>query len=96
MRLNKYEIEGIKKAFLEIFGKGQVYLFGSRIDDNKKGGDIDLYLKLENEFNNIREKKIQFLIKLDYYIGEQKVDVIIANDNSNLIEQEAITKGVLL
>jgi predicted nucleotidyltransferase len=46
MRLsNKYK-EVIKKYFFNIFEKGEIYLFGSRVDDNKKGGDIDLYLIL--------------------------------------------------
>jgi len=36
--------------FVEIFGDGKIYLFGSRTDDSKKGGDIDLYLCLTEEF----------------------------------------------
>ncbi|WP_310441610.1 hypothetical protein [Sulfurimonas sp.] len=39
-----------QKEFVEIFGDGKIYLFGSRTDDSKKGGDIDLYLCLTEEF----------------------------------------------
>jgi hypothetical protein len=40
MRLTHKEIESIKQVFLEIFGSGKIYLFGSRVDDTLKGGDI--------------------------------------------------------
>lgn len=36
MRLKDIEIEAIKTAFAEVFGEGQIYLFGSRVDDNLK------------------------------------------------------------
>ncbi len=41
MRLTSYQVTMIKKAFSETFGKGKVYIFGSRTDDTKRGGDID-------------------------------------------------------
>ena len=41
MRLSKRYIEVIKKYFKEFFENGEIYLFGSRVDDSKKGGDID-------------------------------------------------------
>lgn len=96
MRLTDFEIKMIKKAFKEVFGDGKVILFGSRVDDTEKGGDIDLYLIPSCDTVDIVEKKISFLVKLDDYIGEQKVDVIIAEDNSRLIEQEALKNGVEL
>jgi predicted nucleotidyltransferase len=48
MRLKKYEIEAIENTFLKKFIHGEVYLFGSRVDDNQKGGDIDLYIKTKS------------------------------------------------
>jgi len=96
MRLSKDEIDGIKRAFKEVFKEGKIYLFGSRVDDTKRGGDIDLYIIPKIEIKNIREKKIEFLVKLDEYIGEQKIDVVIAKDKNRLIEQEALKRGVEL
>ena len=75
MRLKDIEIEAIKTAFAEVFGEGQIYLFGSRVDDNKKGGDIDLYL-CPKELKDIGGKKIDFLVKLKREIGDQKTDVV--------------------
>jgi len=96
MRLTNFEQKMIKKAFSESFGEGKIYLFGSRVDDTKRGGDIDLYLVPLNRSDNEREKKRDFLVKLDNYIGEQKIDVIIAKDKNRLIEQEALRYGVVL
>jgi predicted nucleotidyltransferase len=95
MRLTNEEQQLIKKAFVETFGGGKIYLFGSRVDDTKGGGDIDLYLVPENK-DELRKKKIEFLVKLDEYIGEQKVDIVIAKDSNRPIEQEAIKNGVNL
>jgi len=96
MRLTQDELTLIKKAFYETFQSGKIYLFGSRVDDMKRGGDIDLYLVPEIKFKNERKRKISFLIKLDEYLGEQKIDVIMAKDTSRLIEQEALKYGIEL
>jgi len=82
MRLTDSERELIKKAFFETFQDGKIYLFGSRVDDTQRGGDIDLYLcPAENE----RVLRRDFL---DEYIGEQKIDAIMAKDENRLIEIE--------
>jgi len=96
MRLTNFEINSIKKAFLETFEEGKIYLFGSRIDDTKRGGDIDLYLCPSKKFDDERVRRRDFLIKLDEYIGEQKIDAIMAKDETRLIEQEALRTGIEL
>ena len=37
MRLTPRYIEVIKKHFKQFFQNGEIYLFGSRVDDSKKG-----------------------------------------------------------
>ncbi|SFV70682.1 hypothetical protein MNB_SM-5-501 [hydrothermal vent metagenome] len=95
MRLNKNYIKVIKKSFDEVFNKGEIYLFGSRVDDSKKGGDIDLYLIVEDKID-IFKKKIKFLAKIKRELGEQKIDVIFNIDENRLIEQEARQWGIKL
>ena len=96
MRLQDFEISTIKSAASHIFGNGsKVVLFGSRVDDDLKGGDIDLYIQPSDK-NNLWEKKIAFLVQLKSILGDQKIDVVISRDKSRLIEQEAIRKGIEL
>ena len=79
MRLNKRYKEVIKQSFLDVFEEGEIYLFGSRVDDTKKGGDIDLYLVIDEEENRF-QKKLKFLAKIKKELGEQKIDVIFNRD----------------
>jgi len=95
MRLSYGEQEAILKSFYEVFGEGKIYLFGSRVDDEAKGGDIDLYIVPKNR-DELARKKIDFLLSLKNKIGEQKIDVLIAQDQNRMVEQEAIYKGVAL
>lgn len=66
------------------------------MDDTQRGGDIDLYLCPLQVSDDMRFKKRQFSIKLDEYIGEQKIDIIMAKDKERLIEQEALKYGIEL
>lgn len=93
MRLTEYEIESIYKVFKEVFDNGRIYLFGSRVDNILKGGDIDLYIQTTDN-KHIFQKKIQFLTKVEKLIGEQKIDVFFEGDGSKMVEIEAKEKGI--
>lgn len=95
MRLNQHYRDTIKKYFEKYFISGKIYLFGSRIDDTKKGGDIDLYFVL-SDFDNLFEKKMKFLSRVKRELGEQKIDIIFNSDESRLIEKEARKWGIEL
>jgi hypothetical protein len=80
MRLTPAQIEAIKITAQEVLGvDAQVSLFGSRTDDSRRGGDIDLYIKapeLQAPFQ--MDAKIKLLIKLKQRIGEQRIDIVFA------------------
>lgn len=88
MRLNRYEVQAIVATFHEVFLRGSVSLFGSRTDDAKKGGDIDLFLEVPDK-TDLFHKKIRFLARLKKTIGDRKIDVVFDMDPARLIEQEA-------
>lgn len=86
MRLSKFEIKIIKSVASEVWGaKTIIYLFGSRTDDSKKGGDIDLFVDLETEQEpqKIMLQKAEFLGKLDILLGEQKIDLLVKTHYNN-------------
>lgn len=101
MRLSEKERKSIKQAAKEVWGNSAtIYLFGSRTDDTKKGGDIDLYIRL-SEMKSARQllrQKAAFLAKLEMLLGEQKIDAIIYTpQNEDLpIIQTAQKEGVIL
>jgi len=95
MRLTDVESNAIKQSACDVFGVNtQVFLFGSRTDDSKKGGDIDLYINAET--GKDLKHKIKFLLLLEQKIGEQKVDVVFAENENRAIEQQAILHGIRL
>jgi predicted nucleotidyltransferase len=97
MRISKEYIETIKKYVFKYFGDdSKVYLFGSRTDDNKSGGDIDIYI--ETDYNaEIFPKKIKLLVDLKQIMGERKIDIVINTGKFNLpIYDIAKTEGILL
>ncbi|SFX76825.1 nucleotidyltransferase family protein [Marinospirillum alkaliphilum] len=97
MRLTPEEVTAIKAAVQQAFGRqARVWLFGSRVDDSKKGGDIDLLVEAPEGCAGLLDKKLQVLSTLMLSLGEQKVDLVLARDASRLVEQEARSKGIEL
>lgn len=96
MRLNDQERRIIRNAAEEIFGPdARVMLFGSRVDDARRGGDIDLFVETPDTAD-ILAKKMRFAVQLQMRLGEQKIDIVVATDPSRLIEQEARRTGVAI
>ena len=80
MRLRNNEIAAIKEVTREVFGdNATIGLFGSRKDNNKKGGDIDLFIQCNCHISReeLYQLKIKFLVLLKNIIGDQKIDVLI-------------------
>lgn len=60
MRLEKVIIDKIKEAIYDSFGNVNIYLFESRTNDRKTGGDIDLALDVDISRIEFRKNKIRF------------------------------------
>jgi len=95
LRLTQKEINIIKSTAKEIFGENiKVYIFGSRTNPNKKGGDIDILIKTLNKVSV--SQKLNFLAELELKGIERKVDLIVITPNTKLkeIHKEALKTGV--
>jgi len=93
MRLKESEQKAIVSTVNHLDNDASVYLFGSRVDDTKKGGDIDL-LVLSGSLTSDDKRSIK--IKLYELLGEQKIDLIIAADDTDPFVKLALEKGVKL
>ncbi len=100
MRLNENEISIIKEKAETIFGPSTpVFLFGSRVDDLKKGGDIDLFIETDYTGVELLKKKIQMITEIQLAMGERKIDIVSSRkDEENLspIIQNARKHGIKL
>ena len=90
MRLKEQEVSIIKEIVTNFFDDVTIYLFGSRLDISKKGGDIDLFIISSDE--NLFEKKIKAIAKLKRLL-HKPVDIVLHKDFNRAIEQEAL-KGI--
>jgi predicted nucleotidyltransferase len=97
MRLSQENINLIKNSVKEIFDENsKVFLFGSRTDDQKKGGDIDLYIETQIK-NDLLQKKLKLINTLHKILGEQKIDIVINNFTSDkYIYEVAKHEGIQL
>jgi hypothetical protein len=86
VRLETWEIEKIIESFAEYFEENDhLWLFGSRLHFNKRGGDIDLYIEVQHyEAQHVLKAKNCFWHKLQEQLGEQKIDIVIRDPNQAL------------
>jgi predicted nucleotidyltransferase len=78
------QIEAIRSAAAETFGsEARIWLFGSRADDSKRGGDIDLLIQSSATGSETEKltSKIRFLNLLQKQIGDRKVDVVLETEH---------------
>jgi len=96
MKLSEFEKNIIKSEAKKIFGtKSKIFIFGSRVNDKEKGGDIDILVIPQNQIN-IFHKKLKYLTNVQLKIGLQKIDVVIYKNGKTSIEKEAIKNGIEL
>ena len=95
MRLSEPELSSIKKLVSEYDPNARLFLFGSRVDDLKRGGDIDLYIESSIPFDlktiYMMQHKISMACDID-------VDLIVKrpDDEDEPIYEIARNTGVRL
>jgi predicted nucleotidyltransferase len=75
-----------------------VRLFGSRVDDTQRGGDIDLLIEPNLPLENRIQAECKLAARLFIRLGGRKVDVLIKDPTmpSQLVHEQAITHGIIL
>lgn len=97
MRLRPEEVVTIKAAVVQTFGDGAVVrLFGSRTDDARRGGDIDLHVEVAPGADWFdRSIRLRSLLFMDL---EREVDVVVERrgEPMRLIDRVAKRHGIVL
>jgi predicted nucleotidyltransferase len=95
MRITEHEKNTIVEAVKNADPDARVWLFGSRTDDSKKGGDIDIAVLSENIRKNVMQE-IGVRRYICDRIGEQKIDIVTSTDGKEAIFQLAMEEGIEL
>lgn len=99
MRLSQQTQQIIRDTVREIFGaEANVKLFGSRINDDARGGDIDLLIELPSVTAEIERKTMQLTARLQLRIGDQPIDVLVLDPSTlrQSIHEQASVTGIRL
>ncbi|GHV74858.1 hypothetical protein AGMMS49940_21600 [Spirochaetia bacterium] len=95
MRISDYEKNVIIDSVRNTDPNADIWLFGSRTDDSKKGGDIDIAI-LSEKINEDIMQKIQVRRSICNRIGEQKLDIVISKDGHEAFFRLAVEEGIQL
>ena len=100
MRLTPDEIEIIRSSARRHFGAGcTVRLFGSRVDDTLRGGDIDLHIVAESVERADLKYGAAFQAELEArWEEEERIDVIVRPPGYEpmAIDAIAVARGIVL
>jgi len=78
MRLTSDQIQTIKEAAHLVLGEGaRVTLFGSRVNDTLRGGDIDLLFETPLQLENRVATTGRLYATLIRKLGDRKIDVVL-------------------
>lgn len=84
MRLTEAQIDLIRDAVHRVFGtRARVMLFGSRVDDNARGGDLDLLVEVDHPVDHPALASAQMAARIGRGMHGRRVDVIIDAPNLN-------------
>ena len=99
VRLSAREIEIVRETVSRLLGDHTcIRIFGSRVREDEKGGDIDILIETERKLANRVASACRLVSELQLQLGDQKIDVIIidAETREQPIHQIARQTGVKL
>lgn len=99
MRLTEPQVQIIRQLALDLAGtQAKVWVFGSRLDDDAHGGDLDLLLELPDPVDNPALLAAMLSAKVSRAMHGRKVDVLLSAPNLMRlpIHEIAFQEGCLL
>jgi len=95
MRIKSEELFALRSILGELDPGGRVYLYGSRVDDARRGGDIDVYLQASGPIDLKTQLRAQYRLQ---QACKTHVDLLVKSpaQTTQPIHQIAIKQGVLL
>lgn len=99
MRLTNLQRTIIREEVQRHFGgNARALLFGSRVRDDVRGGDIDLYVETEGSVEETLARDLKLYAALQRRLGEQRIDIVVHRRGAPLraIDEEALRTGVQL
>ena len=93
MRISFQERQTIVQAVHFVDPQAQIYLYGSRADDNALGGDIDILL-MSDKIKLM--SKLDILVNLRRNLGDRKIDLAVYPDASKPFAKIALETGIHL
>lgn len=96
MRLSHQNILVLKETISKYINDPKIILFGSRVDDNRKGGDIDILV--ETKENIELKTQIKILAECEIQGIHRKIDMIFKTPfkKEQSIFKTAIKEGIVL
>jgi predicted nucleotidyltransferase len=94
MRLGKHQLRQITNCVHKHFGRdAKLWLFGSRVDDARRGGDVDIYVETPDpSLDSELRCKVALEEMLDLH-----VDLIVnTHNNQDSIQKIATAQGIRL
>ena len=92
MRLKPEIKDFIKETSSKLFPGAEIYLFGSRLDDQGRGGDIDILILSDQKIDNKRLR--EFRIKFYKIFGWQKIDLVNLTKEDNSTFKKMILTSI--
>ena len=107
MRINATELQAIRTTLGAVDPRGRIYLFGSRTDNQRRGGDIDLFLEATKPIDLKTALLLQYRLTAACDIGAKVGRAILAADGQTspgvhkvaleeLIDSPLLRDGLLL
>jgi len=99
MRLTPRQIQVIRQGAIDLAGDAaRVWLFGSRVHDDLRGGDVDLLLELDDAVLEPAQLAARLAAQVSRAMFGRKVDVIVKAPNllHLPIHSVALAEGVRL